>query len=130
MKKQLILKSIFVVIAVSLWVTGLVIFVNYPEEEGLIGYCIWGALCSVCTIRAILFGAKKEGRKGRARGANDFTVTDNGSYYTVENHPLRGAIFGFIGGLIGGIIAGPIAVPIDIVRNLIDIVKLAIKLKK
>ena len=128
MKNKLVLKSIWVVIAIALWVTGLVVFINYPEGEGFIGYCIWGALCSVCTIRAILLGAKREGRKGSARGANDFSVTDNGAYYTIRNHPLRGAIFGFVGGFIGGVLGGPIVVPLDIVRNLIDIVKIAIKI--
>ena len=127
MKKQLVSKIIWVVLAVALWVTGLIIFTTNPDK--LVGYLIWGALCAVCTIKSVMSGASKEGRKGRARGANDYTVTDNGSHYTVENHPIRGAILGFIGGLIGGVIAGPIVVPIHTVKNLISIVKMSKQMK-
>ena len=131
MKKQLISKIIWTAIAVVLWVVGLVIFTNYLKgENGLAGYLIWGALCAVCTIKSVMSGAKKEGVKGRRRGANDYTVTDNGSHYTVQNHPLRGAITGFIGGLIGGVIAGPIVVPINTLKNVVAIVNIAKQMKK
>lgn len=128
MKKQLISKIIWVSIAVVLWVTGLIIFTSFPEK--FTGYLIWGALSAICTIKAVMSGAKKEARKGRVRGANDYTVTDNGSHYTVQNHPLKGAILGFIGGLIGGVLVGPVVVPIYTVKNVIAIVKIAKQMKK
>ncbi len=128
MKKQLIGKIIWLALAIALWVTGLILFTN--NQDKLVGYLIWGALCAVCTIKSVMSGAADQGRKGRRRGANDYTVTDNGSHYTVQNHPVRGAIFGFIGGLIGGVIAGPIVVPIHSIKNLIAIVRLAKQMRK
>ena len=145
---KLVWQIIWWVFAAALWTVGLILFLqtikNYEGQADadkwigyLTGWAIWGGLCAVATLRdslANVFGqASKQGRKGAIRGANDYTVTDNGSSYTVENHPMRGGILGFIGGLIGGVIgtvvAGPISIPLKLIRKITTIVKTGKQLK-
>ncbi len=122
-------KIFWVIFCMLLWITGLIIFIincNSGVEYGwLLGFIIWGAFCSICTIKSLMSSAIAGGKEGRKQGANDFTVTDKGSHYVVQNHPLRGAIIGFIGGLLGGFIIGPIVVPINTIRDIIVIVRIS-----
>ena len=128
MKKQLISKIIWLVLAIALWVTGLILFTNNPDK--LAGYLIWGALCTICTIKQVMSTAKKGAKDGRRKGANEYSITDNGSHYTVQNHPLRGAIIGFIAGILAGVLMGPILVPIYSITNVLLIIKIAKQMRK
>lgn len=120
---KMIFKIIWIVLAITLWTIGCVMFAKAQQDKFLYWF-YWGALCSICIIGTVLKGASKQGRIGRAKGANDYTASVSGNTVTVENHPLRGAIIGFIGGLLGGILAGPIVLIIYMIKNIIELVKL------
>ena len=127
MKKLLISKCVWTALAIALWVGGLCIFIkNLKIDNWLMGYFIWGTLCAICIIKLVLSLAKNQGKIGRAKGANEYSVTDNGSHYTVQNHPFRGAVIGFITGLLADIVAGPIIVPINVLVNIVVIIKILI----
>ena len=122
MAGRIVGRLIWIILNVALWVTGLILFIyNINYGDWLIGYLIWGGLCTICTFKSMWSSARGQGKSGRARGANTYSVTDNGSHYTVQNHPVRGAIIGFLGGLIGGFLVGPVIVPIIMIKNLVTI---------
>lgn len=125
---SIVFKSIWLVLAIGLWIGGLVAFNS--NEDKLAGWFIWGGLCSICVIWTLLKNAGKSAKKGARDGANDYTITDHGSHYVVENHPLRGAIIGFVGGLIGGVAIGQILVPIFVIKNTIALISSLKMLKK
>ena len=130
-KTKFVFKIIWVVLAVALWTIGLVWFLNALNNNGdAFGmYFAWGGLCAIVTIRHFFTTLNSSTKSGRRRGANDYTVTDNGSHYTVQNHPFKGAVIGFIAGIIAGLVIGPIIVPILVIKSVIQIIRTAKELK-
>lgn len=125
-KGKLVFKIIWIVLAIALWTIGLVLFLNALNNNGdpLAMYFAWGGLCVIVTLRSFFTNLSSSTKRGRRQGANDYTVTDKGSHYAVENHPIRGAIIGFVAGIIAGLLIGPVLVPIHIIKSLIQIVNL------
>lgn len=114
--------SIWCAVAIACFVGGLVLFLGYEGIDRLIGWIVWGAICTIPILGTVLRMAKKEGARGAQDGANTYTVeSDPYGNVTVSNHPLRDAIIGFLAGILAGIIMGPIVVCVYLILNVVRI---------
>lgn len=123
--------SIWIVVAVALWIVGFVVFQNNSEAEGtFIAWMYWGAICVVPILIPILRFAFGQGKDGARRGANDYTATVTDTHVTVKNHVFLNAFFGFIIAVIGGVFAGPVMLAGYFIYTLYKLIKCIISLAK
>ena len=126
-KSSLVKTIIWLVLAVVLWSAGLFVHLDTAEDERIISWFVWGALCIIPTIRIIWGVIRKSTKDGARKGANSYTI-DVGRG-VVYNHPVRDAIIGFLGGVIGGLAIGPVGLPVLIVANLVKMFRLIKEVK-
>ncbi|MBO5906592.1 MAG: hypothetical protein J6Q85_00365 [Clostridia bacterium] len=119
--------SIWLVVALSLWIFGLTMFM---EHSGFESWVIWGAACVVPIIIPILKMTFDQAKKGARDGANEYSASVVGNTVYVENHPIRGAISGLIGGIFGGLLVGPIMLAIYIIKNALALITAILELKR
>lgn len=123
--------SIWLLVSVVLFGVGLGVFI-YQINNELAWYWAWlifGAFCVIPCIRYIWIAVVTQTKKGYIEGANDYTTTVTVSSTSVsartQNHPIRGAIIGFLGGILGGLIAGPVATLFIIITYITKVIKQA-----
>lgn len=115
--------SIWCVVAIVCFVVGLVLFLGYEGVERLIGWVVWGAVCTIPILGTVLRMAKTEGAQGARDGANTYTVeSDPYGNVSVSNRPFRDAVIGFFAGFLAGVIVGPIVVGIFLILNVVRVV--------
>lgn len=137
-KKNLIMKSIWLGIAVVFFIIGLVVFINMAnsgeELGGLFGWLAGGAICCVPIIWQVIKMVGRSTAKGWRDGANTYdttiTVTDTHVTATTQNHPFREAIIGFFGGILGAVIAGLVVLPLFMISNIIYVIRCSVFLAK
>lgn len=137
-KKNLILKSVWLGIAILFFVIGIVTFLSMvgQETEGapIYAWVAGGAICCIPIIWKIIKFIGGQTKKGWKEGANTYetTVTVGAQYVTAEtkNHPFREAVFGFLGGLIAALLGGMLVLPIFIIIEVVYVVRCSIWLSK
>jgi len=126
---KIVFKCVWCVAALLFWIIGLtLIFIPDAANSKFVSWLMWGLFCAPFIIIFIIKYAKKSADDSARDGARHYTYNSNTN--TISNHPFAGYVFGFIAGLFIGIIAGPIAVPLFFIKNLAEIIKGIIELKK
>lgn len=128
-----VLRSIWLVVTITLWIVGLVGFNQQREvSQGFLGWVVWGILCIPGIIgplvKLIVVGA----RDGWKQGANEYSASIIGNTMYVENHPVRGAILQIVVNIVLGVLVGPVILAFNIFKNgvnlynkIVDLVKSA-----
>ena len=110
--------SIWMVVALGLWIFGLYGFIDSFESiGGFGGWVVWGILCIPAIIVPIIKMMVQGAKDGWKQGANEYSASFIGNTMYVENHPLRGALLQLVANLIISVLAGPILLAINIVKN-------------
>lgn len=119
----IVFKSLWILISLGLWIFGITVFIDYINSEaGVLGWFVWGLICTPAILGSVFGTAVGTTRSGWRSGANTYSATVDSNSVTVENHPFRGAITGFIGGLLAGVAMGPITLTFKTIRNIRDLI--------
>lgn len=130
---SIVIRSIWLAVELLIYFAGFTLFMDkggFSGDQWVAAWGFWGFFCVFITIPFIFKLARDQAKQGARDGANTYTASRIGNTVTVENHPLRGAIFGFIFGVVAGVFVGPIVAPIFMIKNIIKIVKNALTLKR
>ena len=106
-----VFRIIWLIIAVGLWVGGLVYFIERTE---FMSWLTWGVACAIPLCVQIIKNTISSARRGAYEGSHEYTVTyspDTGNV-DVRDHSASGCLWGFVGGLIGGLLVGPLVLPL------------------
>ena len=129
-KKGLILKSIWLGIAVIFFAIGLTVFLGAVKSEGFAAWLIAGAICGVPVIWDMLKLIGKGAMQGWRDGANTYSATVTDTSITVQNHPIRGMIIGILVGIFMTLLIGLVWLAFRIVLTIITIINFAVALSR
>ena len=110
----IVFRIVWLVVAVFLWVSGLVYFIDDTRFMTWFG---WGIACAIPLCVQIIKNSISSAREGAHEGSHEYTVTyspDTGNV-DVRDHSASGCLWGFVGGLLGGLLVGPVVLPLYIV---------------
>lgn len=126
---SLIFTSIWMIVALILWFMGFNFFREELNGGDAFGaWFFWGALCVIPILFPIMKSVFSSAKSGARQGARTYSASWSGNTVTVQNHPIRGAIYGFIGGIIGGVLGGPLLLAIYVIVNTIKLITTIIEL--
>lgn len=117
----IVLRILWIIFAVLLWISGLVMFRDDTSFGMWFG---WGAICAIPMCVRIIRQAFASAREGAVRGSREYTVSYSSlsDTYHVSDNSGSGCLWGFVGGLLGGIVIGPVLLPFYVVTTVIAVV--------
>ena len=107
----IVFRIIWLVVAVFLWISGLVYFI---EDKRFMTWLVWGMACAIPLCVQIIKNSIDSARHGAHEGSHEYTITyspDTGNV-DVRDHSVSGCLWGLLGGLFGGILVGPVVLPL------------------
>ena len=107
----IVFRIIWLVVAVFLWISGLVYFI---EDTRFMTWLVWGMACAIPLCVQIIKNSIDSARHGAHEGSHEYTITyspDTGNV-DVRDHSVSGCLWGLLGGLFGGILVGPVVLPL------------------
>lgn len=129
-KKGLILKSIWLGIAVVFFILGLWVFLANKEDRGFGAWLGAGAICGVPVIWDMLKLIGGSAMQGLRDGANTYSATVSDTSITVQNHPIRGLILGILVGIFMTLLIGLVWLALRILLTIITIISFAVALSR
>jgi hypothetical protein len=125
----LVFNSIWLVVALFLWIGGLVCFIEEKDNMGFGAWAVWGVMCALPMAGHVLRSAIESGRDNARDGARVYTASLVGDTVTFRDNSASYGFWGFIGGLIGGVLLGPVILPLIILGAVKKIIVAALTLK-
>lgn len=119
-KFSIILRSIWLFFAVPLWSTGLGMFIYEPCFEM---YMSWGVISCLLLIIPVIRNTFAGAATGAISGSRSYDVYSYGGRIYIENHPILGAVIGFLISLFINLLVGPILMIYYLVTNIIYVIK-------
>ena len=125
----LVFNSIWLFIALALWLIGLIGFIETMESMGFGAWAVWGVMCALPMAGHVLRSAIESGRENARDGARVYTASLVGDTVTFRDNSASYGFWGFIGGLIGGVLLGPVILPLFIIGAIKKIIVASLTLK-
>ena len=123
----LVFKSVWLVIAVILFITGMLGFLR-DKSFGM--WMAWGFCCLIPMLGNVIRDIIVSGNRGARRGANTYTASVDSTGVTVSNHPFREALIEIVATILASLLLGPIALGFKMLVTVIQIVSFSVTLAK
>ena len=125
----LVFNSIWLAVALFLWIGGLAAFIEMKADMGFGAWATWGFVCAIPMAWSLLKMAVDAGRSNARDGARVYTASIVGDTVYFRDNSWSYGFWGFVGGLIFGVLAGPIILPFFIFKAIKKIVTSALTLR-
>lgn len=113
------------------WFAGFTVFQDMRATDNWFGgWLFWGIFCMFAMALEFLKYVIAGARQGAAEGANSYSISDYGSYFTVHNNSLRDGIIGFLTSAFLYIAIGPIALAFKMLGNLRTVIQCIVALRR